>query len=190
VDGINLDYIRTMGVCRCEYCRTEYHRKHGRDLAADIGAVGTHDPFPSHLQNWVDEAVESIVRGTAAQAKSLKSEIVISVDGHPTPAPSREGRQEIRWANAGLVDVVYDMEYSWPPNFENHYLMMAGFSERNKLILLLPNLYFVNRRPIPIDGKRLWRMVKYARQRMGVGYGLYLYSMLNEDQLKELSQVF
>jgi hypothetical protein len=121
VDGLNLDYIRTMGVCRCAYCRTEYGRRHGGDLAADIGAAGAHDPLPDPLQRWVDEAVESIVRDTAAQARSLKPEIVISVDGHPTPAGSREGRQEIRWANAGLVNVVYDMNYGVPPDFENHF---------------------------------------------------------------------
>ncbi|MGQ9687942.1 MAG: LamG-like jellyroll fold domain-containing protein, partial [Desulfobaccales bacterium] len=32
VDGINLDYIRTMGLCRCEFCQKEYHRTTGRDL--------------------------------------------------------------------------------------------------------------------------------------------------------------
>ena len=35
IDGINLDFIRTMGICLCEKCTREYHEKYGRDLVSD-----------------------------------------------------------------------------------------------------------------------------------------------------------
>ncbi|AJE03247.1 family 10 glycosylhydrolase [Geobacter pickeringii] len=183
VDGINLDYIRTMGTCRCKFCADEYRKTHGRELLGDLAhpkADGTLEP---HLQSWQDGAVESIVREVSTQARKLRPNIVISISGQPQPYPNQEGRQEARWLNAGLADLVFDMEYANPPDAERHHLVSSQFRDPRKLVLLISNHDWATGRPVPKQPDKLAHTVDYVRERWGRGVGIYLYSMLDDEQM-------
>lgn len=189
IDGINLDFIRTMGVCHCEKCVTEYHKKYGRDLLTDAPLTDRHGVLRvASLQQWQDEAVEEIVRGVSSSVRKARPSAVISVDGHPTPYPSAEGREEIRWANLGLVDLIFDMAYGDVPDIETPHLMRPRLNDPNRLIILINNYSEAGKRMHPKDPAWMMRTAKHVRNRLGNGIGVYLYSMLSDEQVEAFAE--
>ncbi len=189
VDGVNLDYIRTMGTCSCDYCRDEYRRRFGRDLNADLQSGDQGGALESHLQQWVDAAVEEIVRNVSIKCKALKPALQLSVDGHPTVFANREGRNEIKWANDGLIDIIFNIDYGRLPNFNNHRLMRRQLENPSKLLMLLSNCQNVNGVVVPKHAVIFANNVKDVRKRWKDGFGAYLYSMLSDEQLTQLSEL-
>lgn len=191
IDGINLDYIRTMGLCKCNYCVREYKRAYNRDLIADstVNDLGRMEP---HLQQWQDQAVEDIVRQIALAMKRLKPRLILSIDGHPRPQPmppSWDGRQEIKWANAGLIDIIYNMEYSLTPDYEKHALIVHELKEPKKLIMLLGNFEMPSQKsPAPRDARKLESLIRTVQGKWPWGVGIYLYDQLNDEQIAALAQ--
>ena len=110
VDGINLDYIRTMGVCTSDSCVEDYQRRFGRSLIADLAARKTDKGAAKRIIEWNTAAVTEIVRGASAAVRAIRPSVVVSIDAHPNNLELlRQGQDSIRWANDGLVDVIYDM---------------------------------------------------------------------------------
>ena len=187
VDGINLDYIRTVGICKCSYCVSEYRKRYKMSIFDDMKRKGPRGGLESRLQEWQDRAVEAIVREVSGKAKQLKRNIVLSVDGHPIPGflpPNMEGRQEVRWANVGIVDVIYNMDYEKEPDFEKHELIRKELKDPAKLIMLLGN-YDKNQngKVVPRDPKILMALTTYAQRKWPGGVGIYLYSQLSTQQI-------
>jgi len=189
VDGINLDFIRTMGICLCDKCSIEYLQKYGRDLATDSLRTNPYGVLEEiSLQVWQDEAVEKIVRDVSFSVRAVRPNAIISVDGHPTPNASAEGRSEVRWANLGIVDFIFDMAYGDAPDVETPNLMRSRIHDPNRLVLLVNNYQQVGKKVIPKDPIWLTRVVTYVRRRWGNGIGVYLYSMLSDAQIDELAR--
>lgn len=186
VDGINLDYIRTMGLCSCSYCQTQYQAATGRNLLNDIAQAPATGNLPPYLQQWEDQAVEAVVRQVYLRIKDIKPSICVSADAHPVPDPDREGRQAIQWANNGIVDLVFDMDYAEPPDSENHNLMRAQFNDPTKFIELLSNYLTSGDNIIPADAGMVAQNIDRARRRWGDGVGIYWYPSLSDAQVSEL----
>ncbi len=185
IDGINLDFIRTMGICQCEKCITEYHDKFGRNLVEDAPLTEANGVLKiASLQAWQDEAVEEIVRNVSSCVRKVRPLAVISVDGHPTAFASAEGREEIRWANQGLVDQIFDMAYGDVPDVETPNLMRPGLVDPDKLVILINDYSEDGKRLYPKDPTWMIRVVSYIRNRWANGIGVYLYSMLSDEQVK------
>lgn len=187
VDGINLDYVRTMGICRCSYCVSEYQKRYKRNMFEDLQRKGPRGGLEPHIQEWQDQTVETIVRGISKAVKKIKPDLVLSVDGHPIPdflPPNVEGRQEIRWANAGLIDVIFSMDYTREPDFEKHELVRNELKEPAKAIMLLGNYdKTLIGKVIPRKAAMLTGFTSYVQRRWPGGVGIYLYSQLSEAQI-------
>src|SRR3569832_1369120 len=84
VDGINLDYKRTMGICTSSECAADYNRRTGGTLAADLEGQYVFGPARARLEQWQDGAVKDIVSRFSTQARQIKPNVVISIDGHAT----------------------------------------------------------------------------------------------------------
>jgi hypothetical protein len=190
IDGVNLDFIRTMGLCTCSDCRAGYARKFGRELMQDKAALAPNGALETHLQQWQDEVVEAIVQAVSARAKSLRPALVISVDGHPGApgfAPNPEGRAEIRWASRNLVDTVFAMDYRPLPDADTFDVTRAAFSVAEKQVLLLGNYdSALDKAPLPRVAGLVASLVSYTQRRWPGAVGLYLYSMLSDEQVEAL----
>lgn len=187
IDGVNLDYIRSMGICKCAYCLQEYRRINNRDLLYDSTHPNADGTIEQHLQDWQDTAVEEIVREVSERARKIRPGCIISVDGQPWAKPSPEGRQEANWANADIVDLVFDMNYTQPPDMERYNLLLAKFLDPKKLIMLISNSDPKGVSVVPKSSEQLHSTVDYVRRRWGTGIGIYIYSMLNDDQVAKLA---
>jgi hypothetical protein len=190
VDGINLDYIRTMGICKSNFCIQNYFQRYGRNLLKDIldkSKLGCLEP---HLQKWQDEAVESIVRDVSEKGKSIDPELIISVDGQPYPGTKKynhEGRQEIAWANKNYIDLIYFMDYNLPPDFERMRMAKEMLNDKNKLVPLLGNYKYTNQgKVVAHEFNSLKAIVQQAQSDFPHGIGIYLYKLLNKNQITML----
>lgn len=189
VDGVLLDYIRTMGICTCRYCVHAYRELYGRNLYDDMHRKSSKGGLEPHLQQWQDNAIELIVSRIAKEGKKLKPYLIVSVYGHPTPSilpPSTQGRREIKWANKGLIDVIYNGEYSRTPDFEKHQRVKEELKNPSKLIMLLGNYErTIKGKVIPRNANLLVKLVSCSQRIFPGGIGIYLYSMLNDDQIEK-----
>lgn len=187
VDGINLDYIRTLGICTSMDCQNDYSRQFGRDLTFDIKHPKPDGTLEPHLQKWQDEAIAAIVREIRDRAKAIRPQIIISVDGHPSLRPSEEGRQDLSWANSGLIDIAFNMDYRKIPDYEYLNYITTRFNEPQKLIQMLGNYEAISRGRIePRDPELVAKSIEYTLSRSPHGVGLYLYQLLTEDQIRAI----
>jgi hypothetical protein len=193
IDGLNLDYIRSMGFCISQECQRDYNKTYGRDLLKDILKSKSGLGLEASLQNWNEQAVEAIVKDVSKRGKMLKPDLIVSVDGAPIPdyqTPNSQGRNEIRWANSGYVDIIFNMDYKKVPDFERLEFVRSKLSGGSQLIPLLGN-YDKGRRKgsvMPREATDVVNLSEYSLIRFPAGFGLYIYSQLSDLQVEKFSQ--
>jgi uncharacterized lipoprotein YddW (UPF0748 family) len=193
IDGINLDYIRSMGVCTCPHCQRQYRETYNRSLRKDIARSGNMVRLAPPLQKWQDSAVETIVQRVSREARQLKPSLVLSICGNPR-LPSEpvnpQGRQEIKWANAGLIDLIYCMNYKSRPLFDRHESIRRLVKKPAKAIILIGNFdRDESHRVWPRDPRTLAALIAETRERWDDGFGLYLYSQFSDQQLNAIREL-
>ena len=103
VDGIHLDYIRSMGQCHCAACREEFQAKFGYPLekADETDWIA-----------WQREAVGDIVRRTAERVRVSRPNAVMSAAVFSNMASGAfQGQDPAGWARRGWMDVIIPMDY-------------------------------------------------------------------------------
>jgi len=191
VHGVNLDYIRAGGVCLSDSCAADYFAKTGRNLLVDRAKLLLPGGNAQELATWQEEAVEDIVRRVATGARQLNSKIVMSVDAVPGhPIDKTQGRNSVKWADTGLVDVVYMMHYEANPDWESFRLVQKSMKRPEALVVLCGNYEDVTvpmKAVVSRDARKVVALLSEARQfQQGNGLGLYLYSRLSDQQVSEL----
>ncbi len=113
-DGINLDYIRSIGDCMSVECEVDYRQKYGRSLGEDLqreksgGRVRT-------LAEWNAAALSTIVFGVSQRLREIKPKMVISIDTIPfDESRVRQGVDLMNWIIKGAIDSVVYMAYENP----------------------------------------------------------------------------
>ncbi len=193
IDGLNLDYIRTMGFCTSSACRQAYNATYGRDLLNDIAQQAVGGRLESSLQEWNELVVEAIVTSVATQARLLKPGLTISVDGAPRPAfetADREGRNEVNWARRGYVDVIFNMDYRKVPDLERLEFISLMLAGRGQVLPLLGN-YDRDKWTGALtsrDATALERLVDRVLARNPAGFGMYVYPLLDDRQMHQLTR--
>lgn len=194
VDGINLDYVRAKGICRTSACLTDYKGYTNRDLLQDAAEMWRNKESGDSIAKWNAEAVTRIIEEFSAQARARRPKMPISIDSHPVAKWTYlEGASSIAWANRGLIDMVFDMQYM--PKID----VMAVNGAKAKLLDPAKYVLLVgNYEASPADKQRVWardatlvaELLKQSRlhsQRAGA-VALYEYRFLNEAQIQAISR--
>ncbi len=190
IDGVNLDYIRAMGVCTSEFCQRNYRERTGKGLLEDYanGAPGTSAWL--RIQDWQDSAVSALVRGLSARAREVKPALIISVDGFAVSSQMQrplEGRDEISWANSGWIDVIFHMDYRPEIDILAVHAARTMLIDQSKLWLLVSNYDLIDNSPEPRTGKWLRKVMDFSQYfERDRGIGVYLYSRLTDEQTDAL----
>jgi len=190
IDGINLDYIRSMGTCLSEECKRNYYQEYGRSLLLDKYANKIPKYNIKQVGKWNKKSVTDIVSTFAISAKKIKPKITISVDAHPlNPDLLFQGQDSISWANNNYIDVIFNMDYRQKVDVNTAKSILSELDNKNKLIMLLATYDKVDDKVIKRDGVIINRLIEYFRE-TGVSNGLafYHYIQLSDDQLRTLSQ--
>jgi hypothetical protein len=192
VHGVNLDYIRAGGICVSTSCAADYLAQTGHNLLVDRAKALLPGGVSPELIAWQEWAVEDIVRRVSAGARALNQKIVISVDAVPGhPIDLTQGRNSVRWADSGLVDVVYMMHYEANPDWAALRRLQQSMKRPEALVVLCGNYEDVTvpvKAVVPRDAGKVAILLSEARKfQRGNGLGLYLYSRLSDQQVTELS---
>ena len=111
VDGINLDYVRAIGLCTSNFCQADYRKRFDRNLLLDTAQFKlTFGRVPT-LVEYQESDVTAMVREISQRVRAIKPNIVISADVIPFYESAEQGHSSISWENKGLVDVLCRMAY-------------------------------------------------------------------------------
>lgn len=138
-------------------------------------------------------AVVDVVRRVSRQAKAINPSIVVSVDAAPWfPEITQYGQNAPKWADEGLVDVIYSMQYQYNPDFEIIRQIQTKMKRPETLVVMVGNYdpYEISTQRVePRSAKRLCDLIAESRMistRNGVA--VYFYGMLSEEQIELLQK--
>jgi uncharacterized lipoprotein YddW (UPF0748 family) len=107
VAGVHLDYIRTGGPCKCDYCAAEM-----RQRGVNAQTVERREPGTSAWADWRCERVSAFVASLhgITQAKGIELSAAVFAD-YPACRHSN-GQDWVAWAEQGIVDFLFPMNYT------------------------------------------------------------------------------
>lgn len=189
VDGINLDYIRSMGICQSKTCKDQYKASTGRNLDQDVllRHLPLH-PGSDSLAKWNADAVASIVRDVSTAAKALRAGVIVSVDAHPLhPDLILQGQDSIDWANRGWVDVIFNMDYAQAANVDLMGRIRNEVKDVRQVVLLTSFFDIQGGRVVPRPPDMVAGYVALSRQLWpGSGIAFYHFKQLTDGQIDAL----
>jgi uncharacterized lipoprotein YddW (UPF0748 family) len=192
IDGINLDYIRAMGVCVSEHCQRDYATRTGMRLTTDYADGAPSAAARRRIESWQDAALGGLVREFSERAHALKPGLVISVDGNALNANAQrplEGRDEPAWANNGWIDVFFSMDYRPEIDIAAVQASRLQLADPGKLWLLVGNFDLIDDHAESRSGIWLAKVMEFARKNpRDRGMGVYLYGLLDDGQIAELGK--
>lgn len=194
VDGINLDYVRAKGICKTPACRRHYSDNMKRDLLRDAENMWSNKESGDSVAKWNATAVTKIIEEFSKQARARRPKLPISIDSHPVAMKWAylEGASSIAWANQGLIDTIFDMQYMSEIDVSAVNSAKTKLLDPAKYVLLVGN-YDAD----PKDKQRVWsrdaRLVaellkksqSYSREANAAA--LYEYPYLNSEQIRAIS---
>jgi hypothetical protein len=188
VDGILLDYIRTVGTSFSPTASNLYFQRYGRSI--DELRL---DPMPpdvrARLLEWQRDAVSDIVKRVREGINAIKPGLTISVFGqaYPKPMLSEQGRNEWLWVENDWIDVDFDGDYYPIPEVallaevrrnspypERITRMLGNYNEKNLLVFA---------RNADVVAKQVDYFLRKFPER---GSSLYIYNLLDDAQIAAL----
>ncbi len=177
VDGIHLDYIRTMGRCYCDKCRGEFARKFNKPLA---------DATNEEWVAWQRATIGEIVQRTAQGVRRARPEAIMSAAVFASmPSGASQGQDPGEWANRRWIDVVMPMDYQMQTLHvrSNERQFLAAIDNDDKLATGL-SLYMRSGTDVMSRPPDLIRQQIELVRRMKIhGYCLFAFSHLSDEQL-------
>jgi uncharacterized lipoprotein YddW (UPF0748 family) len=103
-DGLHLDYIRTGGPCRCEFCTAQMKKR-----GIDISKVNPPDPTWTEWRvSRLTEFVHRLRKFTEKEGMQLSA----AVFRNYSSARIFQAQDWVKWAQQGLVDYLMPMNYT------------------------------------------------------------------------------
>lgn len=189
LDGINLDYIRMMGLCTNEACQHEYREKYGRDLAGDAVTFRVAPRLVPTLIDYQESTVTGLVREISERVRKVKPQVIISTDVHPELTDYLQGQNSVEWANRGYVDVLFRMDYAKTIDVASTESVRKRLKNPDSLMILAGNYDLITDGAQPRSGPWIVETLKdISRRWPRSGAAVYLYNQLSDEQVAALKQ--
>ncbi len=180
VDGIHLDYIRSMGQCWCRKCREEFRRKFGKPLEQATDADWT---------AWERAAIGDIVRRTAEGVRKVRPRAILSAAVFSDlRGGALQGQDPAGWCRRGWLDVAIPMDYKMQTLrvYSTEKAFLDALDDDGDLVTGL-SMYQRNGRAVSSRPASLVRDQILLVRRMGIhGYCLFVDRYLDDAILKML----
>jgi len=180
VDGIHLDYIRSMGRCYCEKCLAEFQQQYGKPLT---------EATDEEWIPWQRQAIGEIIRRTAEGVRAVRPQAAMSAAVFAGMAGgAAQGQDPADWARQGWLDVVIPMDYRMQTlhvrAHERQFL--AALADDDKLVTGLSLYVRHGKKVIPRSAELVKEQIHLVRS-MGIhGYCLFAYTYLSDEILEML----
>ncbi|TKB73755.1 MAG: hypothetical protein E8D46_07645 [Nitrospira sp.] len=188
VDGINLDYVRAIGLCTSDFCQADYRRRFDRNLLLDTAQFKlTFGRVPT-LVEYQESDVTAMVLEISQRVRAIKPNIVISADVIPFYESTEQGHNSIGWENMGLVDVLCRMAYYLDIDVALTDKIRGLLRNPDALTVVISNVSHGENSPSQAhfsrDGKWLADTIRMIQQRWPMtGVGVYEYRWLSDEQI-------
>jgi len=189
VDGINLDYVRAIGLCTSDFCQADYRKRFDRNLLLDTAQFKlTFGRVPA-LVEYQKSDVTAMVQEISERVRAIKPNIVISADVVPFYESTDEGQKSIDWVNEGLVDVLCRMAYYRDINIKLTDKIRGLLKNPNALTVVISNVstsdeMLTSKSFYSRDGKWFADTINMIQQRWPqTGVGVYEYKWLSDEQI-------
>ncbi|SPP62991.1 glycoside hydrolase family 10 protein [Nitrospira lenta] len=187
VDGVNLDYIRAMGMCRTATCGDEYHARYQRDLEKDALLFRVAPRMVPSLIEYQESAVTGLVRKIGEAVRAVKPRVLISADAYPDLTDYLNGQNSVEWVNRGYIDVLFRMDYDKSINGPGTEAVRSRLKNPDRLTIIAGNYDLVQDGALPRSGR--WLLDTFhgiASRWPQSGVALYLYNQLSDEQVEAL----
>lgn len=194
VQGISLDFLITMGLCRGQACIDDYYQKTGRKLLTDWNLRKFPGYGVEHLIAWQQEAITDLIRLVATKTRRMRKDIVISATS-TIPATftlKLQGENSVKCTDAGMIDVLYNMDYRSDIDSAAIRTLQTTMKRPEAVTMLCGNYDITSAGVVARSGAKVAQILTEARTiNSGNGVGLYIYSRLSDEQTQTLqSTVF
>lgn len=189
IDGLNLDYVRTMGVSKSPFVQNEFEKKYKKTLSSQLKKLDLKQKWPAELQEFINAPIDEIINRISLARTQYKPDIIISVDGHPEPlfmGESRQGRNELKWLNSGLIDIVFAMEYSMSIDYEKIDLVKRDAIDSARVIVLM-GVFNKTKPATSRTVEQVEKLIMFSRIRWNNGIALYPYFFMTDSLHSSLS---
>lgn len=188
IDGLNLDYIRSMGYCTSKKCAADYEEKTSRNLTADLILEKIPKSRIKSIELWNEGPIEHIVKSISEKSKKLKPDLMISVDSMPGARHLRmQGHDSQKWLNNKWIDNIFYMEYQ--NDFKISDIELAKSKVQNPhAIIPFFSLYDMESSTLEKKPGALLRKSILAARKVWPNSGLafYHYKQMTAEQVNEL----
>jgi hypothetical protein len=142
------------------------------------------------LLAWQEAAVGDIVRRISAGIRKINPRPVLSVTGDPGhPILPLQGQDTVKWADEGVIDVIYNMHGEPNPDFAAIKKVRARMKRPEAMAVGCGN-YEETGKPGDAVPRKAARVVELVRTSLEIsrdnGVAVYLYSMLSDGQIELL----
>ena len=148
-------------------------------------------PKPGH-DSEQEAVVADVIRRVSQQRNQVKPELIISVCAAPWHQRIGQfGQNSPKWADEGIIDVIYSMQYEYNPDFEIVKQIQKRMKKPQALVMLIGNYdqSKLTKVVLPRKAQRVCELLEESRKlSLRNGVGVYLYSMLSDDQIELLHQ--
>jgi len=193
VDGLNLDYVRAIGLCSSESCAQQYRSRYGRVLSADSKLFSMTFGRTTPVAEFQEVAVTDMVRGIVTAVRRVKPNLMISVDAIPGQSGPEQGQASVKWVNDGLVDAILRMDYFPKINVSMTDSIRGQLRAPNTLTLLICNMATEEELSSPAQprfprsGAWMDRTVAEVQSRWPqTGIAVYFYKYFSDEQAAAL----
>jgi len=189
VHGINLDYVRAMGICVSTSCRSNYSAMYHSTLLDDVAKRSSDPDARARIVAWQDGAMSQLISAVSQTLKRRQTAPVLSVDGHVVDESLRplEGRNEIDWIQKGWVDLAFHMDYARNLHVKEFDDAKMRTITADSLALLISNYDLVDGQAVPRSGEWLRRVISYANTRWQPPLiGIYDWKHVTPDQIRAI----
>lgn len=188
VDGILLDYIRTVSTSFSPTASNLYFQKYGRSID-ELRLVPMPPDVETRFLEWQRDAVSDIVKRVREGVDAIRPGVTISVYGqaYPRPTLSEQGRNEWLWVENDWVDIVYDGDYSPVPDGPRLADVRRNSTYPERFSRMLGNFDFRQGIVFTRETELILKQVDYfLRKFPEQGSAFYLYGLLNDEQISAL----
>jgi len=188
VDGILLDYIRTMGRCYCKKCGDEFFKMYGKPLW---------EATENEWVAWQKEAISDIVRRTSEGVKSSKliNPIISAAVTSKITTRRKQGQAPKEWLKKKYIDVVIPMQHmintsKLKKNITSFQELILNDKLNDKSILTGLSLYYrIGGKEIPRPASLVEDQISLIRELRSSGYCLFAYCHLNDSIIDMLNKI-